>query len=153
MFLEINLLGTLCVIALVSVCSILLLYDYIWLLFCWHLSLLSYLLFFSPFYLHLRKLRRDYPSKILINLSLALLGLNLAFLVNSWMSSLGLYGLCVAAACTLHYFLLASFTWMGLEAINMYFALVKVFNVYVPSYILKFCALGWGESCVGLTDF
>ncbi|XP_042287315.1 adhesion G-protein coupled receptor G2-like [Thunnus maccoyii] len=26
----------------------------------------------------------------------------------------------------------------------MYFALVKVFNVYVPSYILKFCVLGWG---------
>ncbi|XP_034539462.1 adhesion G-protein coupled receptor G4 [Notolabrus celidotus] len=90
------------------------------------------------------KLRRDYPSQILINLSLALLGLNLAFLVNSWLSSWGLYGLCVFAASTMHYFLLASFTWMGLEAVNMYFALVKVFNVYVPSYILKFCALGWG---------
>ncbi|XP_056254325.1 adhesion G-protein coupled receptor G4 isoform X2 [Seriola aureovittata] len=90
------------------------------------------------------KLRRDYPSQILINLSLALLGLNLVFLVNSWLSSWGLYALCVAAASTLHYFLLASFTWMGLEAVNMYFALVKVFNVYVPSYILKFCALGWG---------
>uniref|UniRef100_A0A3B4WYT0 Adhesion G protein-coupled receptor G4b n=1 Tax=Seriola lalandi dorsalis TaxID=1841481 RepID=A0A3B4WYT0_SERLL len=89
------------------------------------------------------KLRRDYPSQILINLSLALLGLNLVFLVNSWLSSWGLYALCVAAASTLHYFLLASFTWMGLEAVNMYFALVKVFNVYVPSYILKFCALGW----------
>jgi len=92
----------------------------------------------------LRKLRRDYPSQILINLSLALLGLNLVFLVNSWMSSWGVYGLCVAVASMLHYFLLASFTWMGLEAVNMYFALVKVFNVYVPSYILKFCALGWG---------
>lgn len=34
----------------------------------------------------------------------------------------------------------------------MYFALVKVFNVYVPSYILKFCALGWGESCDQPTD-
>ncbi|XP_016529914.1 G-protein coupled receptor 126-like [Poecilia formosa] len=90
------------------------------------------------------KLRRDYPSQILINLSLALLGLNLMFLVNSWLSSWSVYGLCVAAASLLHYFLLASFTWMGLEAVNMYFALVKVFNVYVPSYILKFCALGWG---------
>lgn len=94
----------------------------------------------------LRKLRRDYPSQILINLSLALLGLNLVFLLNSWLSSWGLYALCVAAASTLHYFLLASFTWMGLEALHMYFALVKVFNVYVPSYILKFCAVGWGES-------
>lgn len=42
---------------------------------------------------------------------------------------------------------------MGLEAINMYFALVKVFNVYVPSYILKFCALGWGELFFWLTAF
>ncbi|KAM9728985.1 adhesion G-protein coupled receptor G4 [Menidia menidia] len=95
-------------------------------------------------YIALEKLRRDYPAKILINLSLALLGLNLVFLVNSWLSSWGVDGLCVAAAATMHYFLLASFTWMGLEAVNMYFALVKVFNVYVPSYILKFCAIGWG---------
>ncbi|XP_075342884.1 adhesion G-protein coupled receptor G4 [Odontesthes bonariensis] len=95
-------------------------------------------------YVALEKLRRDYPSQILINLSLALLCLNLVFLVNSWLSSWGLHGLCVAVAATLHYFLLASFTWMGLEAVNMYFALVKVFNVYVPSYILKFCAVGWG---------
>nr|XP_057943030.1 adhesion G-protein coupled receptor G4 isoform X2 [Doryrhamphus excisus] len=95
-------------------------------------------------YTAFHKLRRDYPSKILINLSLALLGLNLAFLLDSWLSSWGIDGLCMAAAATLHYFLLASFTWMGLEGVNMYFALVKVFNVYVPSYMLKFCALGWG---------
>ncbi|XP_054907233.1 adhesion G-protein coupled receptor G4 [Poeciliopsis prolifica] len=95
-------------------------------------------------YIAFEKLRRDYPSQILINLSLALLGLNLMFLVNSWLSSWSVDSLCVAAAALLHYFLLASFTWMGLEAVNMYFALVKVFNVYVPSYILKFCALGWG---------
>lgn len=105
------------------------------------------------FHVRVRKLRRDYPSQILINLSLALLGLNLVFLVNSWLASWGLHGLCVAVAATLQYFLLASFTWMGLEAVNMYFALVKVFNVYVPSYILKFCVLGWGESRVGLPDF
>lgn len=92
-----------------------------------------------------RKLRRDYPSKILLNLALALEGLNLVFLLNSWLSSFGSSVLCRAVAVTMHYFLLASFTWMGLEAVNMYFALVKVFNVYVPSYILKFCALGWGE--------
>lgn len=95
-------------------------------------------------YTLLEKLRRDYPSKILLNLSLALLGLNLVFLLNSWISSFGNYGLCIAVAATLHYFLLTSFTWMGLGAVNMYFALVKVFNVYVPSYILKFCLLGWG---------
>nr|XP_046262818.1 adhesion G-protein coupled receptor G4 isoform X3 [Scatophagus argus] len=95
-------------------------------------------------YLAFEKLRRDYPSKILISLSAALLGLCMLFLLNSWLSSFSNYGLCIATAATLHYFLLASFTWMGLEALHMYFALVKVFNTYVPSYILKFCAVGWG---------
>ncbi|KAJ8266939.1 hypothetical protein GJAV_G00136400 [Gymnothorax javanicus] len=99
-------------------------------------SLLTYLAF--------EKLRGDYPSKILMNLSLALLGLNLVFLLNSWLSSFTPYSLCISTAAFLHYFLLASFTWMGLEAVHMYFALVKVFNVYVPSYILKFCIVGWG---------
>ncbi|CAB1325367.1 unnamed protein product, partial [Coregonus sp. 'balchen'] len=100
------------------------------------ISLLTYVVF--------EKLRSDYPSKILINLSVALLGLNLVFLLDSWLSSFGSYSLCITTAATLHYFLLASFTWMGLEAVHMYFALVKVFNVYVPFYIQKFCAIGWG---------
>ncbi|XP_078478589.1 LOW QUALITY PROTEIN: uncharacterized protein LOC144739520 [Lampetra planeri] len=101
------------------------------------ITLLTYLTFD-------KKLRRDYPSKILINLSAALLGLSLVFLLDSWLSSFSNYGLCIVTAATLHYFLLASFTWMGLEAVHMYLALVKVFNTYIPSYILKFCAVGWG---------
>uniref|UniRef100_A0A3B3BHK1 Adhesion G protein-coupled receptor G4b n=1 Tax=Oryzias melastigma TaxID=30732 RepID=A0A3B3BHK1_ORYME len=90
------------------------------------------------------KLRQDYPSKILMNLAAALLGLSMLFLLNSWLSSFSNYGVCITTAAALHYFLLASFTWMGLEAVHMYFALVKVFNTYVPFYILKFCAVGWG---------
>ncbi|XP_042348822.1 adhesion G-protein coupled receptor G6 [Plectropomus leopardus] len=100
------------------------------------ITLLTYIVF--------EMLRHDYPSKILINLSAALLGLNMLFLLDSWLSSFSNYGLCIATAAMLHYFLLASFTWMGLEAVHMYLALVKVFNIYVPSYILKFCAVGWG---------
>ncbi|XP_032384533.1 adhesion G-protein coupled receptor G4 [Etheostoma spectabile] len=99
-------------------------------------------------YLAFEKLRRDYPSKILINLSAALLGLSMLFLLDSWLSSFSNYSLCIATAATLHYFLLASFTWMGLEAVHMYLALVKVFNIYVPSYILKLCAVGWGVPLV-----
>ncbi|XP_059201699.1 adhesion G-protein coupled receptor G2-like [Centropristis striata] len=99
-------------------------------------------------YLAFEKLRRDNPSKILINLSVALLGLSMLFLLDSWLSSFSSYGLCIATAATLHYFLLASFTWMGLEAVHMYLALVKVFNIYIPSYILKFCAVGWGVPLV-----
>ncbi|KAK7922493.1 hypothetical protein WMY93_009395 [Mugilogobius chulae] len=95
-------------------------------------------------YIAFEKLRRDNPAKILINLSAALLGLCMLFLLDAWLSSFSNYSLCIATAAVLHYFLLASFTWMGLEALHMYLALVKVFNIYVPSYIFKFCAVGWG---------
>ncbi|XP_075394598.1 adhesion G-protein coupled receptor G4 [Tenrec ecaudatus] len=95
-------------------------------------------------YVVFHKLRKDHPSKILVNLCIALLMLNMVFLVNSWSASFQNAGLCITAAVALHYFLLASLTWMGLEAVHMYFALVKVFNIYIPNYILKFCLIGWG---------
>ncbi|KAI1903152.1 hypothetical protein AGOR_G00024270, partial [Albula goreensis] len=96
-------------------------------------------------YLAFGKLRKDIPSKILIQLCTALLLLNLTFLLDSW---LALYpdavGLCISTAFFLHYFLLVSFTWMGLEALHMYLAIVKVFNTYVSRYMLKFSLVGWG---------
>ncbi|XP_036270168.1 adhesion G-protein coupled receptor G6 isoform X3 [Pipistrellus kuhlii] len=95
-------------------------------------------------YVAFEKLRRDYPSKILMNLSTALLLLNLSFLLDGWLTSFHVEGLCIAIAVLLHFFLLATFTWMALEAIHMYIALVKVFNTYIRRYILKFCIIGWG---------
>ncbi|NWV52190.1 AGRG2 protein, partial [Daphoenositta chrysoptera] len=95
-------------------------------------------------YIAFEKIRRDYPSKILIQLCAALLLLNLIFLLDSWIALYDTRGLCIAVAVFLHYFLLVSFTWMGLEAFHMYLALVKVFNTYVRKYILKFCVVGWG---------
>lgn len=80
-----------------------------------------------------------------MNLSTALLFLNLLFLLDGWITSFHVNGLCTAIAALLHFFLLATFTWMGLEAIHMYIALVKVFNTYIRRYILKFCILGWGK--------
>uniref|UniRef100_A0A7N6A8L7 Adhesion G-protein coupled receptor G2 n=1 Tax=Anabas testudineus TaxID=64144 RepID=A0A7N6A8L7_ANATE len=96
-------------------------------------------------YLAFEKLRKDIPSKILIQLCTALLLLNLVFLVDAW---LALYtdtiGLCISTAWFLHYFLLVSFTWMGLEAVHMYNAIVKVFNNHMSHYMLKFSLAGWG---------
>ena len=80
-----------------------------------------------------------------MNLSTALLFLNLVFLLDGWITSSHVDGLCTAIAALLHFFLLATFTWMGLEAIHMYIALVKVFNTYIRRYILKFCIVGWGK--------
>lgn len=105
----------------------------------WQIVMLILFLSF-PF----RKIRRDYPSKILIQLCAALLLLNLVFLLDSWIALYDIRGLCISVAIFLHYFLLVSFTWMGLEAFHMYLALVKVFNTYIRKYILKFCIVGWG---------
>lgn len=99
-------------------------------------------------YIAFEKLRRDYPSKILMNLSTSLLCLNLTFLLDGWLASLSSDWLCISVAVFLHYFLLTSFTWMGLESIHMYIALVKVFNTYIRRYILKFCIVGWGLPAV-----
>uniref|UniRef100_A0A8C2TXT8 Adhesion G protein-coupled receptor G4 n=1 Tax=Coturnix japonica TaxID=93934 RepID=A0A8C2TXT8_COTJA len=95
-------------------------------------------------YLALEKLRRDNPAKILLNLCAALLMLNVIFLINPWLSSYNLPALCIAVAALLHYFLLAAFTWMCMESVHLYLALVKVFNIYIPKYILKCCIAGWG---------
>ncbi|XP_051538181.1 adhesion G-protein coupled receptor G4-like [Myxocyprinus asiaticus] len=96
-------------------------------------------------YLAFDKIRRDIPSKILIHLCFGLLLLNLVFLLDSW---LALYpnavGLCISTAFFLHYFLLVSFTWMGLESLHMYLSIVKVFNNYMSRYMLKFSLTGWG---------
>uniref|UniRef100_A0A8C9CWD5 Adhesion G protein-coupled receptor G2 n=1 Tax=Phocoena sinus TaxID=42100 RepID=A0A8C9CWD5_PHOSS len=102
-------------------------------------------------YIAFEKIRRDYPSKILIQLCAALLLLNLVFLLDSWIALYDIRGLCISVAIFLHYFLLVSFTWMGLEAFHMYLALVKVFNTYIRKYILKFCIVGWGVPAVVVT--
>uniref|UniRef100_A0A2K6V7H0 Adhesion G protein-coupled receptor G2 n=1 Tax=Saimiri boliviensis boliviensis TaxID=39432 RepID=A0A2K6V7H0_SAIBB len=102
-------------------------------------------------YIAFEKIRRDYPSKILIQLCAALLLLNLAFLLDSWIALYKMRGLCISVAVFLHYFLLVSFTWMGLEAFHMYLALVKVFNTYIRKYILKFCIVGWGVPAMVVT--
>nr|XP_042125147.1 adhesion G-protein coupled receptor G2 isoform X1 [Peromyscus maniculatus bairdii] len=102
-------------------------------------------------YIAFEKIRRDYPSKILIQLCAALLLLNLVFLLDSWIALYNTRGFCISVAAFLHYFLLVSFTWMGLEAFHMYLALVKVFNTYIRKYILKFCIVGWGIPAVVVT--
>ncbi|XP_063811797.1 adhesion G-protein coupled receptor G2 isoform X2 [Pseudophryne corroboree] len=100
-------------------------------------------------YIAFEKIRRDYPSKILIQLCAALVCLNLTFLLNPWISLYSdIPGLCISVAAFLHYFVLVSITWMGLEAFHMYLSLVKVFNTYVRKYMLKFCIIGWGVPAV-----
>ncbi|XP_078136342.1 uncharacterized protein adgrg2a isoform X2 [Sander vitreus] len=100
------------------------------------LTLLTYLLF--------EKLLRDIPAKILVQLCLSLLLLNLVFLLDGWLALYPAVGLCISTAFFLHYFLLTSFTWAGLEALHMYLSIVRVFTPYLSRYMLKFSMIGWG---------
>ncbi|XP_026219871.1 mucin-3A isoform X2 [Anabas testudineus] len=100
------------------------------------ITLLTYLLF--------EKLMRDIPAKILVQLCISLLFLNLVFLLDGWLALYPAVGLCISTAFFLHYFLLTTFTWAGLEALHMYLSIVQVFTPYFSSYMLKFSLVGWG---------
>ncbi|KAM3860373.1 adhesion G-protein coupled receptor G2 [Diretmus argenteus] len=95
-------------------------------------------------YISFPKLLRDIPSKILVQLCLSLFFLNLLFLLDGWLALFQATGLCISTAFFLHYFLLTSFTWAGLEALHMYLSIVQVFTPYLSRYMLKFSLLGWG---------
>ncbi|XP_074057178.1 adhesion G-protein coupled receptor G4 [Macrotis lagotis] len=95
-------------------------------------------------YQNFHTFHQDSASKILLNLCAALLMLNISFLASSWFLIFDNSSFCVTLAVMLHYFLLSSFTWMGLQAVHMYLALFKVFKIYMKNYIFKVCIIGWG---------
>lgn len=90
------------------------------------------------------KLLRDIPAKILVQLCTSLLLLNLVFLLDGWLALYPAVGLCISTAFFLHYFLLTTFTWAGLEALHMYLSIVRVFTPYLSRYMLKMSLIGWG---------
>ncbi|XP_072451797.1 adhesion G-protein coupled receptor G2-like [Chiloscyllium punctatum] len=92
----------------------------------------------------LRKRQKEASIQIHVNLSVALFLLNVSFLTSTVFSSKSTDELCKAIAALLHYSLLCSFTWMGIEAFHLYLMLIKVFNIYIRFYMLKLCLLGWG---------
>ncbi|XP_074477499.1 uncharacterized protein adgrg2a isoform X2 [Sebastes fasciatus] len=106
-------------------------------------TLLTYLLF--------NKLLRDIPAKILVQLCMSLLLLNLVFLLDGWLALYPAVGLCISTAFFLHYFLLTTFTWAGLEALHMYLSIVRVFTPYLSRYMLKISLIGWGLPLIVVT--
>ncbi|KAF7643506.1 hypothetical protein LDENG_00238160 [Lucifuga dentata] len=61
--------------------------------------------------------------KVHINLTIALILLNLHFLPSQKVAALSLPGLCFYVALCLHYFLLATFSWMAVEGFHLYLLL------------------------------
>ncbi|XP_029523579.2 adhesion G-protein coupled receptor G5-like isoform X2 [Oncorhynchus nerka] len=95
--------------------------------------------------IHLRRGKSDDSLCIHIHLCVALLCLNLTFLINDSLASLGVHGLCVATAAATHYSLLCTLTWFSLEGFHLYLLIIRVFNIHVNRYLLKLGLVGWGE--------
>ncbi|XP_070809202.1 adhesion G-protein coupled receptor G5 [Pituophis catenifer annectens] len=93
-------------------------------------------------YLFTRKLYHDSTTKIHINLLAALFFLNVSFLSSKTLVDHPWW--CSILAAFLHYSLLCSLTWMGIEGFHLYLLVIKVYNSYIRRYLLKLCAAGWG---------
>uniref|UniRef100_UPI00358EE1C4 adhesion G-protein coupled receptor G6-like isoform X2 n=1 Tax=Myxine glutinosa TaxID=7769 RepID=UPI00358EE1C4 len=91
-----------------------------------------------------RHIRQEHQSSILVQTCLALLTLNITFLLDHWIGTFKILWLCVVTAAVLHFCLLASFSWMAIQAFHLYMKLIRVFNTYIHQYILKLALFGWG---------
>nr|KAG5702984.1 hypothetical protein BaRGS_014807 [Batillaria attramentaria] len=83
------------------------------------------------------------PTKILINLCVALALSNLVFLVGMQEYAFNNHVACKVVSVLLHYSLLASLCWMLVEGFYMYLALVKVFMANIPNFVWKSAIVGW----------
>eukprot|EP00076_Gallus_gallus_P025318 XP_015147821.1 adhesion G protein-coupled receptor G3 [Gallus gallus] len=112
----------------------------------------AFSIFTFAFYIFLRCSYKQFRSEdtLRINLGLhmnlvsSLFLLNLAFLLNSGLSSRASMGLCSALGGLTHYCLLCCFTWTVLEGCHLYLLFVKVLGTYIHHYLLKLCIVGWG---------
>ncbi|XP_072181950.1 uncharacterized protein [Diadema setosum] len=96
-----------------------------------------------------RKLRDRKPNQILISLSCGLLGLYVTFVLMITLDTeRGVEEVeplpCCILAGFLHYFMLASLFWMGVEGYNMHVMFVRVLNTYLPYFIRKASLVAWG---------
>ncbi|XP_071533462.1 uncharacterized protein [Panulirus ornatus] len=105
------------------------------------LSVVSLLLVFTTFFLF-KKWRRHLRNKILVNLSFSIFCSIVIFLagINQTWNDI----LCRSVAVALHYFILASFGWMLVEAVHQYLKFVKVVGTYIPRFMWKASVSAWG---------
>lgn len=99
--------------------------------------------------LSLQRFKSEDAPKIHLSLSCSLFLLNLAFLISVGSGSQGSSATCWVRAAVFHYFLLCTFTWMGLEALHLYLLSIRVFNTYFGHYFLKLSLAGWGGYYLG----
>ncbi|XP_049782689.1 uncharacterized protein LOC126184353 [Schistocerca cancellata] len=95
-------------------------------------------------YATFRSLNRDRSGKILLNLCVSLLLMNLSFLLVMVKNNVHLVDVCILVAILTHYFVLTSLAWMLVEAVNMYQLLITVFATSEIRFMLKRMIFAWG---------
>ena len=83
------------------------------------------------------------PPKILMHLCFALIVLLIVLLAGFGAKN---QQQCQAFSVLTHYFVLASFFWMGVEGVNIYLCVVKVMNGKISKFVWKASAVAWGKS-------
>lgn len=81
-----------------------------------------------------------------MNLCVSLMLLLIVFVVGAGQTG-NLIG-CRIVACLLHFLVLASVMWMGVEGYNMYMCFVQVMATYQAKFMLKASAVAWGVPAV-----
>ena len=110
------------------------------------------MLVYPPFFKK-SKLRSRQAHQIFICLCITLLCLYTTYLVMVGVDTMPDTAEVVPGACGLlaglvHYFVLSSIAWMGVEGVNTYLVLVRVFNSYVPYFMVKAALVAWGEFAI-----
>ena len=106
------------------------------------LSMFGLLMVFLTFVLF-DKWRRNLANKVVFNLAVAIFGSLVVFIfgINQTQNDI----LCRTMAVLLHYFILASFGWMMIEGVILYYRMVKVYNTHMPSrFLWKASIFSWG---------
>ena len=99
---------------------------------------------YHTFYLRaIRKLRQGVHRQLLINLSIALTGLYVTFIISTF--SMAIWQWCIIISALMQYFFLATFFWMTADAINLYRKLVQVFKPDIKNFVAITMATCWGK--------
>ncbi|XP_037084062.1 uncharacterized protein LOC119104459 isoform X2 [Pollicipes pollicipes] len=93
-----------------------------------------------------KKWRRPRGNQIMMHLSAALTGMYISFLGG--LAATKYPVACVCLSALLHYFVLAAFGWMAVEAVFQYLRFVRVIGTYIPCFMLKASVCAWGFALV-----
>ncbi|XP_033106437.1 uncharacterized protein LOC117108517 isoform X2 [Anneissia japonica] len=90
-----------------------------------------------------KSIRSRQPQQIMVNLCFSMLFLYIVFLFGVDTARHGSNG-CITVAVLLHYFLLTTIAWTAVEAANIYYLIINVFNQPTSRFMSLSLALAWG---------